>query len=110
MPKLKWRVGDVPTGRYRSFEYRAWPSAEYENGDTAGFISCVEEYIPTNVKTGNHPELSVYICFRKLTNEEKKKHGLVWNRKLAKKFATLAEAKKGLQDFLDKNPDIGVAS
>lgn len=27
--KLKWRVGEKPTGRYRSFHKRYWPQAWY---------------------------------------------------------------------------------
>lgn len=43
LPKLKWRVDPAPTGPYRSFSKRAWPSADYPNGATAGYIINVDK-------------------------------------------------------------------
>jgi len=37
--KLVWRVGSEPTGRYRSFEKREWPSATFgKDGDLAVYL------------------------------------------------------------------------
>lgn len=64
MPKLVWRTQDVPTGRYRSFFHRGWPDAHWnrEVGPPAVQIRCEDEYIPRDVKTGNHKPLRVYIA------------------------------------------------
>ena len=31
--KLIWKVAEAPTGRFRSFDKRGWPSATYETKD-----------------------------------------------------------------------------
>lgn len=41
--KIKWTMGEKPTGRYRSFQHRAWPSAEYEDGKPAVMLYAVED-------------------------------------------------------------------
>jgi hypothetical protein len=33
--KIKWKASEKETGRYKSFHKRAWPTAEFSNGDTA---------------------------------------------------------------------------
>ena len=40
-PKVKWKVASAPTGRYRSFERRGWPGADYEGDIPAASISMV---------------------------------------------------------------------
>ena len=101
--KLKWRVSPSPTGRYRSFENRAWPMA-YVNGtaddigDAVAYITCADEYRPSNVKTGKHAELTVNIADRLQGSQ-----GWHW-RRLKKKFSTLDEAKQAAQAFFDKHP------
>lgn len=42
--KLTWRVGTKPTGRYRSFEHRSWPRAEWPSGECAANIYCEDDY------------------------------------------------------------------
>lgn len=61
--KVKWKVAEVPTGRYRSFDTRGWPTASYEDGSFAGSIYCTsnEAYVPSRVKTGNHAPLKLRI-------------------------------------------------
>ena len=97
--KLKWKVDPEPTGRYRSFEGRAWPSAEYVDGRLAAFIVCSEDYRPRYVKTGNHPELAVklydYSGAERVT------------KVLKARFATLAEAKAATAACLAANPQFG---
>jgi hypothetical protein len=46
--KHTWKVSDNPTGRYRSFERRGWPTAEYENGDNAARIR--EDFVYKNLE------------------------------------------------------------
>lgn len=60
--KIKWKVQDVPVGRYRSFEKRGWPCSCFENGDCCGRIYCEDDYEPRNVKAGNHKELKIVMA------------------------------------------------
>ena len=60
--KLKWRVQPEPTGRYRSFKKRGWPTAEYIDGCIAASISCEDDYVPARVKSGDHKELVVRVA------------------------------------------------
>lgn len=41
--KLKWKVDPAPTGPFKSFWKRGWPSAEYQNGECAAMIFCAKE-------------------------------------------------------------------
>lgn len=59
--KIKWKVDPAPTGRYRSFEKRGWPRAEYDDGQLAASIICESDYIPRNVKEGKHADLKIII-------------------------------------------------
>lgn len=62
MITVKWKVSDIPTGRYRSFDERSWPTAEYSDGSNCAMLRCEDEYIPKNVKTGNHKPITVYMA------------------------------------------------
>lgn len=93
--KLKWKVEPAPIGPYRSFEERAWPTAYYSNGEFAGYIHCVDEYRPAQVRTGEHAELEVWV--NRYDNPGP-------NVRLKARFKTLAEAKQGLLDFVIKYP------
>lgn len=97
--KLKWRVEEAPTGPYRSFHKRMWPSADYANGQFAGSIRCEDGYEPRNVKTGNHKPLTVTI------NDYSDRKNPSWTvRKLKGTFATLPEAKQALADIIARLP------
>lgn len=96
--KIIWKVRPAPTGRYRSFEKRGWPDAEYEDGQPAASVSCEDDYIPRDVKTGHHRELTVRIA----DYSEKPVWG--WKR-LKKRFATLQEAKEIVPIFLKQYPN-----
>src|SRR5574343_1066053 len=91
--KLKWKVDPIPAGRYRSFEKRGWPSAEYPDQSPAFFIKCEDEYIPHNIKTNNHKELTLMVA---VYREDK---GFDW-RAVKRKFTTLPEAKAFAQELI----------
>lgn len=98
--KLKWIVAEAPSGRYRSFEKRAWPSAEYKHTDfVAAYIACADSYRPADAKTGQHSELSVYVA-QWATPPEPDKSPFTW-RRLKARFATLDEAKAAAEKFLE---------
>ena len=96
-PKIKWKVEEPPTGRYRAFQHRGWPSALYPDGSTCADIQCVDEYMPYWVKTGNHSELSLRVLDRSEASQK-------W-RVLKAKFTTFDQAKEGLSEFINKHPE-----
>lgn len=106
-PKLTWRVAPEPTGRWKSFDVRSWPKAEYPNGEPAVMITCRGEhgeqvaYVPREVKNGSHPELMVYIADHhgKTTPDQME---FTW-RRLVRRAKTLDEAKAIGAEALIKN-------
>lgn len=96
--KLKWKVGEKPTGRYRSFQNRAWPSAEYSTGDHAGHIGSVGDR-SYHVSLTMTEELQVYVACR---DQDKVRFT---NRRLKGTFRGLDAAKAALQSFLDRHPE-----
>src|SRR5271169_6817934 len=100
MIKLKWKVASEPTGRYRSFEHRGWPGAEFETGRPAVALYCDDAYYPRNVKTGNHAPIKV--CIADYTGEGRY---FKW-RTLVSKPATLDAAKDLAQRFWNAHPEM----
>ena len=99
LPKIKWRVQPAPTGRYRSFDRRGWPSAEYSDGQLAASIRCEDAYYPAHAKTGAHAPLTLVVYdYSKGTQERA-------SRVLVKRFSTLEEAKAALLPALEKYPE-----
>ena len=96
MIKLKWKVSEKPTGRYRSFSRRSWPDAWYENGDIAASIICESEYVLANVKIGNHKALRIRIADHAMKP-------WLW-RTLMQRAHTLKEAKELVKEFLNEHP------
>lgn len=102
MIKLKWKVGDKPTGRYRSFEKRSWPYAYYPDGTYAGSIDCSKSYEPRDAREGTHPELTILVA-----DHSDQEGGAAWvSKRLKQKFKTLDEAKQGLSDIIHKYPQL----
>lgn len=96
--KIKWKVSPAHTGRYRSFETRSWPTADYPNEITAAAIYCENKYAPWRVKENNHKELTLMIADHSTTP---------WHYVKAKqKFKTLQEAKNGLLIILKAHPHL----
>jgi hypothetical protein len=96
--KVKWTVYPPATGKWRSFETRSWPYAEYQNENACACINCEDEYIPSNVKSGNHQELTLRIADYSKTP---------WKWVKAKvKPKTLKEAKELLIKILTENPEL----
>jgi hypothetical protein len=100
--KLKWRVQPAPTGRYRSFEHRGWPSAEYPSEKTAARITCLDEYYPANVRSGSHAQLTVWIADWSAGADGS---GFAW-RTLKEKAKTLDEAKDLVRRAIEANPQV----
>lgn len=95
--KIKWVVGVKPTGPFRSFSKRSWPSGFIgPNHNSAFFITCEDEYVPAKVKSGQHGELKVGVAIYGVDGR------FVW-RNFKKRFATLKEAKDYAQEHVNKN-------
>ena len=93
--KIKWKVAEKETGRWAWLHKRGWPTADYEDGSICATIRCADEYIPSQVKIGNHAELKLMIA-------DYSKTPWVWV--VAKtRYATLKEAKEGLVKVLAAN-------
>jgi hypothetical protein len=103
--KLKWKVSSPPTGRYRSFEKRGWPTASFPNGDPAAAIYCKDDYEPSLAKTGQHAEL--VICVAKWHRKESGGRTFEW-KTLVLRAATLDAAKQLVTDFFAKHPEFYV--
>lgn len=89
--KLTWRVGDIPTGRWCSFETRDFPSAFYANGECAVMLRCSESYTAkSNIATDL--EINIFIAFWK--------DGKFDWRKLKSPAASISEAKTRAVNFL----------
>lgn len=101
--KIIWKVAPKPTGRYRSFAHREWPTAYYGSteGKPAAFLVCDDDYTPSLVMAGRHGPLSIIMLHHQHPGA-----GASWKRfRLKKTAATLDEAKKMVQAFLDEHID-----
>lgn len=96
--KLKWKVEEAPTGAYRSFSKRGWPSAYLPDGRAAFSIVCEDSYEPSRVKTGDHKELKINVA-----DWSAKPDTFVW-KTLKHRAATLTEAKETAAHFLERHP------
>ena len=97
MVKLKWKVDEKPTGRYRSFVKRHWPKAHLGHR-SAFWIVCSESYVPSIARLGPHMPLRLRAAIAQPDGR--------WDwRPLKGEFATLSEAKAHAQKMLDKHPE-----
>lgn len=100
MAKLKWRVAEAPTGPYRAFQRRGWPTATLGNDRTAFHILCADAYVPAFVREGKHGPLTIGVA---VYNE--KPVGFTW-KYFKVKSDTLKEAKERCQSYVDRHPEI----
>lgn len=100
--KIKWKVAEAPTGRYRSFYDRSWPSAEYNENPIAR-LECDDEYRPADVKTGNHAPITVYVADWSVRETNPLGSAFVW-KKSKVKANTLKEAKEMVDKILIDYP------
>lgn len=99
--KLVWKVDAPPTGRYRSFSKRGWPSAEFGKDENIAFkIYCEDAYRPVDVKTGNHGVLSLHVA-----DYSDHKTSFTWKR-FKKEFSRLEDAKKFANNYYENHPEV----
>ena len=99
--KFKWIVSPAPFGPYKSFAKRGWPTAFSADGNSAMFaVSCVDDYVPSLVKTGNHAPLKLLVADR--TGHI---NGWTWMA-LRREFSNLKELKEAASKFADDKPHV----
>ena len=106
MPKIngkyfKWVVDPAPTGQWRAFEERKWPTLVASRGEyyVAGRIQSVMEYSPGNAR---RRDLSLKVIFHNWTDPCAMKPMVSRLR-----FSTLAEAKAYLEKLVETYPEAG---
>jgi len=101
MAKLVWRVQPAPTGKYRSFQKRGWPTACYKGTETpAAFLWCEDDYHPARVREGQHREITITVLHHNHPENPRS-----WKQfALKAKSETLEGAKMLAQQFLDVHP------
>lgn len=102
--KLIWRVSEASTGPYRSFIRRSWPSATGADGSVRFHLTCDDEYVPRNVREGNHGPITIRVAMKNPPELRDQKGGFSW-RTLKARASTLKEAKTICQQFVDSHPD-----
>ena len=93
---------EAPTGPFRSFQRRGWPMAHYDDAkeSVAAWIISDDDYVPRNIKTGNHTSLRLVVA------DHSPEYAPSWKRLVFKKeFKTLAEAKAGLLEILKRHSE-----
>jgi hypothetical protein len=103
MDKIVWKIAEAPTGRYRAFVRREWPTAYYGSteGKPAAFLVCDDDYRPDKVRTGQHRPITIIMLHHTHPGR-----GASWKRFRMKETAdTLDRAKVLVQTFLDKHPE-----
>ncbi len=100
--KLTWKVAEKPSGRYRAFQQRGWPTADFKGTDfCAVMLRSEDDYVPRRVREGDHKPITIYIAFYEDRPAESKAPGQIFKwRPLKRDAATLEEAKARAEAFL----------
>lgn len=97
--KIKWFVQPAPTGKWKSFETRGWPTAENQDGRLIAIITCPDQYVPRKVASGEHAPLTVKVMDWRQGNDIRK-----W-RPLTQQATCMTEAKAMVKRFYEENPE-----
>lgn len=98
--KLFWKVGEAPTGRYRSFFKRSWPMAYFDKDHdfAAVLIDYEESYTTALAKSEDIGEIKIRVAIPT--------PGGSFNWALLKKRAkNLKEAKEFAAEFFEQHPE-----
>ena len=106
--KIKWTVSPAPTGPYRSFQTRSWPSATVNN-QTAFCIHSVSgrQYHAQAAITPVASDLRVHVAVwrKQKDNPDQEARTFDW-RVLKGSWDTLTEVQDYVKGFLERNPFI----
>lgn len=108
MTKINWQVASPPTGRYRSFFRRGWPTGSINHYPIA-HIKCEDEYIPSKVANASHKPLKVQVAIKSSEAEREKKGAFTW-KTLKAEFKTLKAAKEAAEKFYNEHPELFIVS
>ncbi|WP_414611798.1 hypothetical protein [Stenotrophomonas muris] len=101
---LKWRVQPAPTGRWKSFEKRGWPTADFAGTDIcAARIDCDDSYNPRNAKEFLHSPLSVYVA--KYNHDRSNGQGAFNWVRIKRTFSSVTEAKDAAAEAIRQHPE-----
>lgn len=103
--KLKWKVSEVPTGRYRSFEHRSWPSAYFQDDRPAVCIYGDVEYSGPRARATEGLQLTICIADWSKPSNPSTGNGFTW-RTLKQRAISLAQAKEIAAAFLERYPNV----
>lgn len=98
--KIIWRVGDSPTGMYRSFSQRTWPSAADENGNAIAAMYHGESYTAQLAADAGENRIQVAIA-----DWSDKKHGAFTWKTLKQRFSDVKSAKAAVANFWEAHPE-----
>lgn len=97
--KYKWKVSPPPVGKYKSFQFRPWPTAEYPNGQLQALIQCADQYDPVRNRTGKHKPLTLLV-FNYTDGRQKRK-----TMRITMSYPTIDDCKLKLEDLLQQFPN-----
>lgn len=105
--KLKWKVDPPPTGRFRCFVKRGWPSATYPDGSSAAYICSTEAYHGSYAQKGVELAfpLTIRIAFHHPEEEWDEKGAFTW-RTMKVRAYSLEEAKTLAQTFIENSANV----
>lgn len=95
--KYKWKVDPPPVGRYRAFDRRHWPKAEYPDGQIQAFIDCEEDY-RSNIEGKKHKPLTLMV-FNYTDGAQKRK-----TMRVKTAYPTIEDCKIKLEELLAQFP------
>ncbi len=109
--KIKWKVSEKDTGKFRSFTKRSWPTAYYQLEDGSEIfcasLHSMGGYRPSDVKTGNHFPIKLWVAVHATEEERKLTNCASWGvRKLKYDYLYLKQAKDALLDYIKNNPSV----
>lgn len=106
MAKLKWRVSPKPTGRYKSFVNRAWPSATVGDDHMAVQLDGKKDGLHVSYRSAiaETTEITIRVaCYQKPANRPM--HGKFRWFTMRQTATGLKAAKRLAQEIVDKHPE-----
>lgn len=105
MAKIFWKVHSRPTGRYRSFQQRGWPTGWSDQSESRiiAQIVCEDRYEPRLVRSGAHKPLKVQFA---VPNANPAKDGTWTWRTLKGEWPLLTLAKAAAEKFYNEHLEL----
>lgn len=102
--KITWKVSDKPTGRYRSFEHRSWPSAAFPDGQYCAIVECADDYTPARARE-EHPHAPLVLRIAKFYTSDEGIERWKWV-KAKQVFDTMDQVKAAVCMLYNKYPEL----